>query len=156
MKNSLKSIAIVITLIITLNGTALAAPANEKLKQQKDSLTRIQEQREAIEMKIEEFDNEIQKSMAKTEENKIKISETEKAIKKASAEVKQVEKEAQKEQELFNSRMRVMYINGFDSYTSIILDSESFGDFISRVENIKTVIEFDKKVADEFEATKKN
>ena len=154
MKNSLRSIAIVITLIITLNGTALAAPTNEKLKQQKDSLTRVQEQREEIEMKIEEFDNEIQKTMAKTEENKIKISETEKAIKKALTEVKKIEKEAQKEQELFNSRMRVMYINGFDSYTSIILESESFGDFVSRVENIKTVIEFDKKVMDEFEATK--
>ena len=44
-----------------------------------------------------------------------------------------------------------MYINGFDGYTSIILDSESFGDFISRVENIKTIIEFDKKVMDKFE-----
>jgi len=155
MKNSLRSMAIVITLIITLNGTALAAPTNEKLKQQKDSLTRIQEQREEIEMKIEEFDNEIQKTMAKTEENKIKISETEKAIKKALTEIEKIEKEAQKEQELFNSRMRVMYINGFDSYTSIILESESFGDFVSRVENIKTVIEFDKKVMDEFETTKK-
>ena len=151
MKNSLRSMAIAITLIITLNGTALAAPTNDK----QDSLTRIQEQRAAIEMKIEEFDNEIQKTMAKTEENKIKISETEKALKKASAEVIQVEKEAQKEQDLFNGRMRVMYMNGFDSYTSIILDSESFGDFISRVENIRTIMQFDKKVVDEFEATKK-
>ncbi len=45
-----------------------------------------------------------------------------------------------------------MYINGFDGYTSIILESESFGDFISRVENIKTIIEFDKKVVDGFKA----
>ncbi|MGV8984173.1 C40 family peptidase [Clostridium sp.] len=155
MKNSLRSMAVAITLIFTLNGTALAAPTNEKLKQQKDSLAKIQAQSQAIEMKIEEYDNEIQKNMAKTEENKGKISETEKAIEKSAAEVKQVEKQAEKEQELFNSRMRVMYINGFDSYTSIILDSESFGDFVSRVDNIKTVIEFDKKVADEFEATKK-
>ena len=155
MKNALRSIVVVITLIITLNVNALAVPTNEKLNQQKDSLTRIQAEREEIEMKIEEFDNEIQKNMDKTEENKSKIDETEKAIKRSSAEVKQVLKQAQKEQELFNSRMRVMYINGFDSYTSIILDSESFGDFISRVENIKTVIEFDKKVAAEFEATKK-
>ncbi|MFT5875626.1 MAG: hypothetical protein ACI8WT_004620 [Clostridium sp.] len=50
MKNSLRSIAIVITLVITLNGTALAAPANEKLTQQKDSLTRIQVQRQDIEI----------------------------------------------------------------------------------------------------------
>ena len=155
MKNSLRSMAIAMTLIITLNGTALAAPTNDKQKQQKDSLSSVQEQREEIEMKIEGFDNEIQKAMAKTEENKIKISETQKAIKKASAEVKKVEKEAQKEQDLFNSRMRIMYINGFDSYTSIILDSESFGDFISRVENIRTVMNFDEKIVAEFKATKK-
>jgi len=151
MKKSLRSIAIVISLIITLNGTALAAPANDK----KDSQTSIQQQRSKIETKIEEFDNEIQKTMAKTEENKIKISETQKAIEKASAQVKQVEKEAQTEQQLYNKRMRVMYINGFDSYTSIILDSESFGDFVSRVDNIRTVIDFDNKIANEFEATKK-
>lgn len=48
-----------------------------------------------------------------------------------------------------------MYISGFDSYANVILDSESFGDFVSRVENIKSVIEFDKKVASELEATKK-
>ena len=93
--------------------------------------------------------------MAKTEENKGKISETEKAIESATAEVKQVEKESQKEQELFNSRMRTMYINGFDGYMSIILNAESFGDFVSRVENIKTIIDFDKKVMGGFEATKK-
>ena len=155
MKNALRNLTVLITLIFALNVTALAAPVNNKLQQQKDSLTRIQAEREEIEMKIEEFDNEIQKTMAKTEDNKGKMSETERAIEKSAAEVKQVEKQAQKEQELFNSRMRVMYINGFGSYTSIILESESFGDFVSRIENIKTVIEFDKKVADEFEATKK-
>lgn len=152
MKNALRSIAIAMTLIITFNGTALAAPTNAK--NQKDSLTSVQAQREAIEMKVEEFDNEIQNTMAKTEENKGKISQTESEIKKSAAEVALVEKQAQKEQDLFNSRIRTMYINGIDSYTSIILDSENFGDFISRMDNIRTVIEFDKKVAGEFEATK--
>jgi cell wall-associated NlpC family hydrolase/lipocalin len=155
MRNALRSIAIALTMLFTLNLTAFAVPANEKLKQQKDSLTRIQYERESIEMKIEEFDNEIQKTMAKTDENKGEISETERAIEKSTSEVKQVGEQAKKEQELFNSRMRVMYINGFDSYTSIILDSESFGDFITRVENIKTVIKYDKKVAREFEVTKR-
>ena len=34
----------------------LAVPVNEKLQQQKDSLTRIQTEREQVEMKIEEFE----------------------------------------------------------------------------------------------------
>ena len=149
MKNALRSIAIAMTLIITFNGTALAAPTNAK-----NSLATVQAEREAIEMKVEEFDNEIQKTMAKTQENKGKISKTENEIEKSAAEVVLVEKQAQKEEKLFNDRMRVMYINGFDSYTSIILDSESFSDFISRVDNIRTIINFDKKVAGEFKATK--
>jgi peptidoglycan hydrolase CwlO-like protein len=93
--------------------------------------------------------------MTKTDENKVKISQTERAMEIAAAKIVQVEKETQKEEELFNSRMRIMYINGFDGYVSIILESESFGDFVSRIENIKTVIEFDKKVIGGFKATKK-
>lgn len=155
MKNALRSLAVVVTLSLTLNVTAFAVPTNDKVQQQKDSLRKIQEDREEIEIKIERFDNEIVKIMAKTEENKGKIFKTEKAIESSQAEVKQVEEEAKKEEKLFNSRMRTMYINGFDGYLSILLDAESFGDFISRVENLKIIIEFDKKIMDGFEITKK-
>ena len=155
MKSVLRNLAVVTTLILTLNVTALAVPTNEELQQQKNTITKIQEAREEIEGKIEIFDNEIEEIMAKTEENKGKISETEKAIANAAIEIIKVEKESEKEQELFNSRMRTMYINGFDEYISILLESESFGELISRVENIRTIIEFDKKVMDGFEATKK-
>lgn len=155
MKNTLRSLAVVITLIFTLNLTAFANPTSDKVQQQKNSLAKIQAEREKVERKIEEFDNEIEKNMAKTEDNKSKISETEKAIESAIVEVKQVEKDAQKEQELFNKRMRTMYINGFDGYMSILLDAESFGDFVSRVENVKSIVEFDQKIVTGFKETKK-
>ncbi|MPQ30248.1 glycoside hydrolase [Clostridium estertheticum] len=152
MKTVLRSLAVVIIFVLISNGIVLAAPANEKL-QHKDSLTIIKTEKEQVEMKIEEFDNEIEKIMIKTEDNKRKISETEKSIEVAAVEVKKVAKESQKEQGLFNSRMRVMYINRSDGYLSIILDSESFGDFISRVDNIKSVVEFDKKLMVYFEVS---
>lgn len=154
MKNSLRNVVIVIMLIFTSNITVLAVGVNGESKHNKDLLTKSQTDREEIEAKIEGFDNEIQKNMAKAEENKVKIVETEKSNVTAAKEIKQVKKEAEKEQVLFNSRIRTMYMNGFDGYTSIILESESFGDFVSRVENIKTVIEFDKKVLNRFEDTK--
>ncbi|MBU3111505.1 C40 family peptidase [Clostridium lacusfryxellense] len=155
MKKALRNIVIAMTLIFTSNLTVLAVGVNGGSQQKKDSLTKVQTGREEIETKIEEFDNEIQKNMAKTKENKVKIVEAEKAAVIAAKEIKQVEKEAEKEQVLFNSRIRTMYMNGFDGYTSIILQSESFGDFVSRVENIKTVIAFDKKIVDGFENTKR-
>jgi cell wall-associated NlpC family hydrolase len=154
MKRALRSLVVMLTLVFTLNVTAFAIPTNDKLQKQKDLLSKIQAEREEIEIKIEEFDNEVEKIMAKTEQNKVKIAETEKAIKSAVAEIKQVEKEAQAEQELFNKRMRTLYINGFDGYISILLESETIGDFISRVENVKAVVEFDQELVAGFKATK--
>jgi len=48
MKNALRNLTVLITLIFTLNLTALAAPVNSKLQQQTDSLTRIQAEREDL------------------------------------------------------------------------------------------------------------
>ncbi len=154
MKNVLRNLAVVVALVLTLNVTALGAPVSGELQRKKDSLAKVQAEREEIEIKIERFDNEITKVMAKTEENKVKISKAEKGIENAIVEVRQVEKEAEEEQKLFNSRMRIMYINGFEGYLDIIFNAESLGDLVSRVENIKSVIEFDKKVVGGFETTK--
>jgi cell wall-associated NlpC family hydrolase len=154
MKSALRSLVVMLTLIFTLNLTAFAIPTSDKLQKQKDLLSKIQAEREEIEIKIEEFDNEVEKIMDKTEQNKVRIAETEKAIKSAAAEIKQVEEEAQAEQELFNKRMRNLYISGFDGYMSILLESETIGDFISRVENVKYVVEFDQELVAGFKATK--
>ncbi|MBZ9636959.1 NlpC/P60 family protein [Clostridium sp. FP1] len=152
MKHVFRNMAVVTTLIFTLNVNALMVKVNGKLQSQKYSLTRAQTESQTIERKIEQYDNEIEKNMAKTEENKIKILQTEKAIKSAVEEINKVGNEAKKEQELFDARMRTMYMNGFDGYTSVLLNAESFGDFISRVENVRIIIKFDKKVMGEFEA----
>ena len=154
MKHTLRNMAVATTLIFALNATAIAVGAIGKVQLQKNSLTRIQIESQAVEAKIELLDNEIGYNMAKTKENKIIILQTEKAIVSATEGIVKVEKEAQKGQELYDSRMRAMYINGLDGYTSILLDAENFGDFISRVENLRIIIEFDKKVMDEFEVIK--
>ncbi len=152
MKNVLRNTAVGITLIFSLNVTALAVARNGRSQPQKDTLNTIQMESQDIERKIEQFDTEIEKNMTKTQENEIKILQTEKEIKSAAEEIRKVENQAQKEQELFDARMRTIYINGFEGYTNILLSSESFGDFISRIENIRIIIKFDKKIMDEFEA----
>jgi cell wall-associated NlpC family hydrolase len=145
MKNALKNLSVVIVIILTLNVTVMALPNG--LQPQKDS-------QEEIESKIERFDNEIEKNMAKTKENKLKISQTQKAIVTSALEIKQVEKQSLKEEKLFNSRMRTMYMNGFDGYTSVILSSESVSDLISRVDGVKTIIEYNEKVVTGFKEIK--
>ena len=74
MKNALRYLALVTTLIFTVNVTALAVTTNVNLQPQSDSISIIQTQSQEIESKIELFDIEIEENMAKTEENKIKIA----------------------------------------------------------------------------------
>jgi cell wall-associated NlpC family hydrolase len=156
MRNALKNLAVVTTLVFTLNVTALAAPASGMLQPQKDSLIKVQTEREKVEKKIEQFDNEIEKNLIKTEENKVQITLTEKAIKIAILDIQKVESKVKSQEKLFNSRMRTMYMNGVDGYTELILSSENFSDLISRIENIRTIINFDKKVINKFKATQTN
>ena len=48
-----------------------------------------------------------------------------------------------------------MYMNGVDSYLEVLLDSEGVEDLISRVENIKKIVEYDNKIIGEL-TDKKN
>jgi cell wall-associated NlpC family hydrolase len=154
MRNALKYLAVVITLMLTLNVTALAVPTSGMLQPQNDTLTKVKTEREKVESEIEKLDNEIGMNMTKTEENKVQISLTEKAIKIAVVDIEKVESREESEEELFNSRMRTMYMNGFDGYVEMILNAETFGDLVSRVENVKTIINFDKEVMNKFKDTK--
>lgn len=46
----------------------------------------------------------------------------------------------------FKTRARIMYENGTGSYIEVLLGSTSFGDFLSRVEMIKEIVDYDKKM----------
>ncbi len=74
---------------------------------------------------------------------------------------------AQKEQELaiaeqncveydddFKTRARIMYENGTGTYLEVLFGASSFGDFLSRVEMVKEIVEYDKKVLAELVASR--
>jgi len=96
------------------------------------------------------MDNQIESVMRNIDDNKKQIVKTQKDIKYVQIELNNVEKDTKNAKELFNKRIKAMYINGLDSYLNIILDSEGIGDFILRVDNVKKIIGFNKKVIDNY------
>lgn len=89
------------------------------------------------------------------------LAATETAIEQAKANL------AIKEQELiiaeqncleydeeFKTRARIMYENGTTSYLEVLLGASSFGDFLSRVEMIREIVEYDKKMLAEMIASR--
>ena len=110
---------------------------------------------EDIQISIEKLDSNIEKIYAQMDKAKVKIGETQKKIETATKDIQVAEDNIKEEEDLFNKRMRSMYMNGLDSYLEILLDSEGIEDLISRVENIKKIVEYDNKIIGEL-TDKKN
>jgi len=130
-----------LVLVVTLSGNVSAAPANNPT-----SLKQVKDQRQELETKVEKLDSQIIAVMKQIDDNKNNIEKTNKDIKQTQLELATSEKNIKSQQELFNKRMRAMYINGIDSYLDVLLKAGGLDDLISRVDTIKNIAGFDKKV----------
>ncbi|MBP1743609.1 MAG: hypothetical protein H6Q58_587 [Firmicutes bacterium] len=137
------AMALVITLGISIT-TVSADPASD--------LAAVKQQQSELESKISKIDNEIQTIMANIDYNKKEITEKQADIKQAKADIAKQEAAIKTEQDLYDKRMRALYMNGPTSYVEILLGSKDLGDFISRIGNCQTIIEYDTKLIGEFKA----
>lgn len=154
-----------IGMVVSYSAPAFAQPTesqlNNQLKQQqselqknKNALQGLQDKRQDIEDAIEMLDFDIEELMRSIDSTKKKIEQVQNDIKAAEEEIKKTEEEMQIEKDLFNSRMRAMYINGVDGYLNIILESKGFSDFLSRMEDVRRIAEADQKIIAELKAKK--
>ncbi|MEK6265108.1 MAG: cell wall hydrolase, partial [Clostridium sp.] len=128
--------------IISVSSTsAYADTASDKAK-----IQQVQSQRNDLENKAEIMNNQRETIMSKINSNERNITTTQKQIKQTMKDIVKAEDNIKAEQIIFNERMRVMYMNGSSSYLDIILGSDGIEDFMSRIENIKTIVSFNQKV----------
>ena len=153
LRKSILSLIVTIGLVTTISMPILADPLSDKLKEQKSQLAeqkaaynQAKNNVDSIEMAVEKMDLEIENRLEQISEAKVRIAETQQEIENTIKNIQVAEEKIKEEEDLFNERMRSMYINGVDSYIEVILNSEGFADFISRVDNIKKIVEYDNEV----------
>ena len=116
--------------------------SENKIKFQKldDTLLKTNSEISSINTQIEKLTSVIKK-------NNLDISESEKHIKSVELERTQLMNELTKNQTLADKRLRTLYIFGLkESYFSVILNSKNMSDFLFRIETIKKIASFDKKL----------
>lgn len=148
MNRKTLSVVIALTLAITMNGTVLAAGANDT------AIKQVQQQKEDLETKVEKLDNQITDIIQQIDSNKKSTEKTTADIKATQVELTTAENSIKGQQEVFNKRVRAMYINGADSYLGVILESDNLGDFVSRVDTIKKIVGFDEKTINDLKNKK--
>ncbi|EQB89256.1 cell wall-associated NlpC family hydrolase [Clostridium punense] len=135
-----------------MGSTVYADPYSDKTSQQqklsddKNNYKSAQEKVDEIEAAIQAINTQMEDINASIEATNNKITYTEGQIKISEEGVQAAEASIKKEEDLFNKRMRAMYMNGMDSYAETLLSSKSVGDFISRLENVVKIISYDKEV----------
>lgn len=141
---SKKLISAVLAFVLTISISfiiVLADPASDKAK-----IEETQVQKNDLENKIEMMDNQIETIMFKIKGNEINIKKTQKDILQSHLDMAKSENNIKTEQDIFGKRMRAMYMSGSSSYIDTILGSVDIDDFISRLENLKNIINFDQKI----------
>ncbi|MBW9152018.1 NlpC/P60 family protein [Clostridium estertheticum] len=150
MNKKIISVMMALTLTMSIGYTNVYADtASDKAK-----IKQVQTQRSALETKVEMMDSQIEKILSKIKSNEKNINNTQNNIKQSKINIAKAEDDIKAEQVLFDKRMRVMYMNGTSSYVDVLLDSKGVEDFISRLEDVKTIINFDKKVIDDLQTKK--
>jgi len=146
-----KVLMLTIALITVLNKPVFAAPTsgqaqNQQLQETRKLLKEVEEKRFKLDQEIEILDMHIEEALAQIDENNKQLETIKKESSLTDSNLKQLEKELKQEQELFEKRMRAMYISGVDSYLEILFDSKGLDDFISKISTIGNIIKYNKEI----------
>ena len=161
MRRKILSLVIATGLAMSVSMPASALTLSQQLSNQKQQLmsqqssyTNLQKDYDELEMSIEMLDSDIGGIHTEIDKSKNEIASTEKKIDQNAKDIAVSENNIKDEEELFNKRMRIMYINGADSYLEILLKADGIEDLISRVENVKKIVEYDNKIIGELNEKK--
>ncbi|SHJ35563.1 murein hydrolase activator EnvC family protein, partial [Lutispora thermophila] len=102
-----------------------------------------QKESKNISNQIVELDRKLEEAEKNLEIVEGQLSDLEGKIAITQRELDRATEEAQAQKELLNKRVRIMHQNGSTSYLAVILNATSFSDFISRLDLMRKIINYD-------------
>ncbi len=161
MRRKIVPLLIAVGLAMSVSVSTLAGTLTQRLNSQQKQLIEqqgsynlAQNNSDKLEISIETLDSDIENIYTGIDQAKSEIYNTQKNIDQSTKDIAVAENNIKGEEALFNERMRVMFMNGADSYVEILLNSKGVEDLISRVENVKKIVEYDNKIIKELNGKK--
>ena len=110
----------------------------------------LQKEKSDLQSYITELDSDLSEINDRVDELTGRIEDKERDIEITSGELAEAEKTAKEQYELMKKRVKFMYERGGKSSLEMLLDSESFTDFLNKAEYIGKITAFDKRLLDRF------
>lgn len=116
---------------------------NQQIKQTQKLMSQVKSEKRSVSKAIEDLDHKLNQAEDELSNVEGLLIQLENQIKVTTMDLERASNDASSQKELLKKRVRVMYENGNVGYLSVILDSTSFSDFISRLDFLKKIIDFD-------------
>ncbi|MGF7058066.1 murein hydrolase activator EnvC family protein [Brassicibacter mesophilus] len=170
-----KSFYLILALILVVNAVVAYADgdvdklkqeynrANQEKKQISNKINQNKKQAKGIAKEIESLDAQITKTGTELEEVQNQLVSLNNQISVTKNELIEAEENISEKNDTFNSRLRVMYMNGTVGYLEVLLGAEDIRDFFTRLDMVKIIVNHDVELLkymrnqrDEIESKKKS
>ena len=155
MQKKLLTGLIAMTITLSFNSGVFADPNSENLS---EKLKKVNQATESLQGNIESLDSQIETTQNQISENKAKVNDIQKNIKVAEQDIKNAQDKMDEEQQLYNGRIRALYISsnshGTAGYIKILLSSKSISNFFTRVNTVKRLSDMDSKITNDLKKQK--
>jgi peptidoglycan DL-endopeptidase CwlO len=165
VKKKVLSSFLAFCLLLAFSVSVFADPISEqksKLQDQQNQYNGVDNSIDAnqgnidkLEQIVQNLNSDISSLTAKVSNANAKINAKQKDITDTQKEIDKLIKDIADKQVLLDTRVRVMYINGNESYLSFLLDSNDFSDLISRMDFVKKIVAFDKGIIETLNDSRK-
>jgi murein DD-endopeptidase MepM/ murein hydrolase activator NlpD len=116
---------------------------NKQLKQTQNAIKQAQTQKKTISKQVEELDNKLNQAERELDAVEEQLGSLESQIVITKRDLERASQDADGQKDTLKKRVRVMYETGSVGYLAVILESTSFSDFISRMDFLKKIMNYD-------------
>jgi len=153
-------IGVVCLLTLLLSGPVLAADAtdtNSAIQQIKDiqqQLSKTQSTISDVQAQMKTTDTQIAAINSAVDTLNTQIAALDAKMASTKAQVDDMQNLQNEQEKELEARIRTMYMYGSDSYLEILFSSKNFTELLSRMDNVKAIMQADRDAVNNLEATK--
>lgn len=130
------------------------AAAQKSREDAQKQLNTVKANKANVSNEVLAIDNDITKAENDLANTEASITQSVADLAQKEEELRIAEENCVQYDDTFKTRARIMYENGTSTYLEVILGATSFGDFLSRIEMVQEIIEYDKKMLAELIASR--
>lgn len=126
----------------------------DKLNSVEGKLSGLEDEQSAVEEEIAGIDESLVEILASIDIMKEEIETKKTELIEAEAELAAAQKAENEQNEAMKQRIRFMYEKGDQTYIQLLFEAKSMTDFLNKADYIEKLYEYDRKLLEEYQATK--